>query len=108
MARYLRMMLNGGELDGRRVLSRHGIATLTKPAAAATVGPWAKDPDVFYGMGWYVGGGPFGPEPAVFHPGGSPDFGSMAVLLPGQEQGLVLLYNSTSTPERVPSSWQSS
>ncbi|MBK8294330.1 MAG: beta-lactamase family protein [Solirubrobacterales bacterium] len=119
MARYLRMMLNGGELDGHRVLSRQGVATLTSPVAATTVGPWAKDPDVSYGMGWYVGGGPFGPEPAVFHPGGSPDFGSMAVLLPAQEQGLVLLYNVTpevelpgaagmstgSRPVRSASSW---
>ncbi len=95
MGRYLRMMLNGGELDGRRIVSAAGVATLTRANAPATVGAWAKDPDVAYGMGWYVGGEPFGPRPAVFHPGGSPDFGSMAVLLPEAGQGLVLLYNAT-------------
>lgn len=95
MGRYLRMMLNGGELGGRRIVSAAGVATLTRANAPATVGAWAKDPDVAYGMGWYVGGEPFGPRPAVFHPGGSPDFGSMAVLLPESEQGLVLLYNAT-------------
>lgn len=95
VARYAQMLLNGGAVDGERLLSRASVATMQTPAVDATVGPWAKDPHVSYGMGLYVGGAPFGPENASFHPGGSPDFGSMLVLLPEQKQTLVLLYNAT-------------
>ena len=95
MGRYLRMMLNEGRLGEERVLSAKGIRTMTRPAVEATVGPWAKDPDVSYGMGWYVGGGPFGSKDAVFHPGGSPDFGSMAAFLPDEGVAMDLLYNVT-------------
>ena len=95
MARYMRMFLNHGELDGERILSRAGIETLQMPVAAAELGPWARDRDAAYAMGLFVGSGPFGSEPAVFHPGGSPDFGAMMVLLPDREQGLTLLYNAT-------------
>ena len=95
MGRYVQMLLNGGSLDGERVLSRASVAAMQVPAVDATVGPWAKDPDVAYGIGLYVGGAPFGPENAAFHPGGSPDFGSMLVLLPKRQRGLVLLMNAT-------------
>lgn len=95
MARYGRMLLSGGSLDGERILSREAVDELTAGAAAATVGPWAKDPDVEYGMGLYVGGAPFGSEEAIFHPGGSPDFAAMFALLPERERALVLLMNVT-------------
>lgn len=95
MARYLRMVIGKGRLGDRRIISAESVALLTKPGPSAEVGPWAKDPDVNYGMGWYVGGGPFGPDPAIFHPGGSPDFGAMAAVLPESDQGIVLLYNVT-------------
>lgn len=95
MARYAQMLLNGGSLDGERILSRNSVAELGTGAAAATVGPWAKDPDVEYGMGLFVGGAPFGSEPAVFHPGGSPDFAAMFALLPERDRALVLLMNVT-------------
>ena len=65
------------------------------PAAEAEVGPWSKGGDVAYGMGLYSGSGVFGDEPAVFHPGGSPDFGSMMVLFPDRGIGLTVLYNAT-------------
>lgn len=95
VARFAQTLLNGGAVDGVRILSRASVAMMQTPAVDATVGPWAKDPHVSYGMGLYVGGAPFGPEDASFHPGGSPDFGSMLVLLPEQERALVLLYNAT-------------
>lgn len=95
MGRYMRMYLNEGELDGERVLSRGGIREMTAPAAEAEVGPWSQGGDVFYGMGLFSGSGVFGDEPAVFHPGGSPDFGSMMVLFPARGVGLTLLYNAT-------------
>jgi hypothetical protein len=68
-------------------------ATLFAPAAEATLGPWAKEPAASYGMGWFVGGTPFGPTPVVFHPGATPDYGATAALVPSAATALVVLVN---------------
>jgi CubicO group peptidase (beta-lactamase class C family) len=93
LGRYLQALLQGGHLDGERVLSEEGVEALFTPAAAATLGPWAKQPTASYGFGWFVGEGPFGPTPTVFHPGATPDFGTTAALVPSTSSGLVLLVN---------------
>jgi CubicO group peptidase (beta-lactamase class C family) len=93
LGRYLQAPLHGGQLDGERVLSEAGVDALFTPATDATLGPWAKDRAASYGMGWFVGGTPFGPTPVVFHPGATPDFGAMAALVPSTSSGLVLLVN---------------
>lgn len=93
LGRYLQALLQGGELHGTRVLSAAGVDALFAPAAAATLGPWAKQPDASYGFGWFVGGTPFGPAPVVFHPGATPDFGATAALDPSEDSALILLVN---------------
>jgi CubicO group peptidase (beta-lactamase class C family) len=93
LGRYLQALLRGGELDGERVLSEASAAALFAPAAEATLGPWAKEPAASYGMGWFVGGTPFGPTPVVFHPGATPDYGATAALVPSAATGLVVLVN---------------
>jgi CubicO group peptidase (beta-lactamase class C family) len=98
MTRYLQMLLGGGELDGVRVLSDAGVDELFRPAAVAHLGPWAKQPTAGYGAGWFVGGTPFGPGTAVFHPGATPDFGALAALVPQDGTALVLLVNAGPRP----------
>jgi CubicO group peptidase (beta-lactamase class C family) len=93
LGRYLLALSRGGELDGERVLSAAGVDALFTPASDATLGPWAKDRDAAYAMGWFVGGGPFGPTPAVFHPGATPDFGALAAVVPSTSTALALLVN---------------
>jgi CubicO group peptidase (beta-lactamase class C family) len=93
VGRYLQALLQGGELDGERVVSEASVATLFAPAAEATLGPWAKDPAASYGMGWFVGGTPFGPTPVVFHPGATPDFGATVALVPSADTALAVLVN---------------
>lgn len=95
MARYAQMLLHGGALDGERILSRPSVAELEAADVDATVGPWAKDSDVAYGKGLFVGGAPFGPERVVFHPGGSPDFAALMALVPDRDRALILLMNAT-------------
>ncbi len=53
LAKFLRMLLNGGELDGKRYVSAEAIAEMTKKQTR---------PDVKegYGLGWSVGGNSFG------------------------------------------------
>jgi CubicO group peptidase (beta-lactamase class C family) len=83
LGRYLAMYLRGGTAsDGTRVLSADGIRTLTAPGPEAHLGPWAESQRARYAMGWMVGG-PWA-EPAVFHPGNSPDSSAMIALFPGR------------------------
>jgi CubicO group peptidase (beta-lactamase class C family) len=93
LGRYLQALLQGGRLDGERVLSEAGVEAMFTPAATAGLGPWAKQPAASYGLGWFVGGTPFGPTPVVFHPGATPDFGATAALVPSTSSALVLLVN---------------
>jgi len=53
VARFCRMILNGGELDGRRYLSENAVRQMTSK----------QTPDALkdgYGLGWSTGGGVFG------------------------------------------------
>jgi CubicO group peptidase (beta-lactamase class C family) len=93
LGRYLSALARGGELDGVRVLSEDGVDALFTPAADATLGPWAKERDASYAMGWFVGGRPFGPTSVVFHPGATPDFGAIVAIDPSTSTGLALLVN---------------
>jgi CubicO group peptidase (beta-lactamase class C family) len=93
VGRYLQALAQGGELDGLRVLSEDGVASLFAPAADATLGPWARERTASYGLGWFTGAGAFGPTPVDFHPGATPDFGATVAIVPGTGQALALLVN---------------
>jgi len=45
MARFYQMVLNGGELDGKRIVSAKGVAEMTKPHTAS-------GKPIQYGLGW--------------------------------------------------------
>ena len=46
MARFYQMVLNGGEFDGKRIVSAKGVAEMTKPHAAS-------GKPIQYGLGWF-------------------------------------------------------
>jgi CubicO group peptidase (beta-lactamase class C family) len=46
MARFYQMVLNGGELDGKRIVSAKGVAEMTKPHSAS-------GRPIQYGLGWF-------------------------------------------------------
>ncbi len=46
MARFYQMVLNGGELDGKRVVSAKGVTEMTKPHSAS-------GKTIQYGLGWF-------------------------------------------------------
>ena len=50
MARFYEMVRNGGELDGKRIVSAKGVAEMTK---SHTVG----GKPIQYGLGWFTNGG---------------------------------------------------
>ena len=81
LGRYLRMYLqNGLAADGTRIVSAQGLQTMLAPGPDAQLGPWADGSPARYAMGWFVGG-PWR-EPALLHPGDSPDSSAMITLLP--------------------------
>jgi CubicO group peptidase (beta-lactamase class C family)/membrane protease YdiL (CAAX protease family) len=93
MARYLAMYLNGGILDGRRIISRKALETMLEPVGAGHLGQWADDQETRYAMGWFVGG-PW-QERALLHPGRDPDSSAMIVLLPRQRLAVITLANAS-------------
>lgn len=94
MARYLTMYLNGGTLDGRRLLSETGIAEMLTPATDERTFPLhSHEFTARYGAGWFIG--PFGAaDDARWHQGSLPHFTSWMVQLPSTEQAVVVMLNA--------------
>jgi CubicO group peptidase (beta-lactamase class C family) len=86
LGRYAIAQLNGGRYGGAAVLSRAGTAELQRPAVET------PEDGTSYGMGWFVG--PVNGIPAVFHQGETFSYHANVVLLPGRDQGVVVLMNA--------------
>jgi CubicO group peptidase (beta-lactamase class C family) len=100
LARFARMFLARGALDGRRYLSESAVAEMTRSqlsaeAAATVPQPPAGGPDVpaSYGLGWGIGA-----SGAYFHPGGAstnirvdPTRGFATIFLPQQAGDMTIL-----------------
>lgn len=92
MGRYLQMYLNKGE----EVLSEEGVNAMLYQGVDTSVDKTVSD-DFFdgnarYGMGWMekqVDG-----QSILYHTGKTENFTTMMVLLPEQDLGIVLLFNS--------------
>ena len=93
LARFLRVFLNDGVVDGRRIISERGLRTLLAPGAQAHLGPWADGATARYAMGWFRGG-PWR-EPLLFHPGNTPDSSSMIILMPERGWAAVSMMNAS-------------
>ncbi len=79
MSRYARALLNGGELDGARVLKASSVARL-----------WSGTPAVpGYGMGWFLGSDAGGRR--IEHGGANETFKAEVVLHPDRGDAVVLL-----------------
>jgi CubicO group peptidase (beta-lactamase class C family) len=96
MARYLQMLLAGGQAPSGTVLSSEAVAQLLAPAAPPARSMLLSTPFEFrYGEGWFVG--PFGAaRDARWHLGNLPSFAAWMVLLPQTDQAVVLLINANS------------
>lgn len=93
MANFLRTLLNGGRTpSGKQLISQASLDQMFAPGAAAQLGPWADGQASHYGLGWFVGG-PW-KEPALLHPGNSPDSTAMVALFPQREWGVVTMLNA--------------
>jgi CubicO group peptidase (beta-lactamase class C family) len=97
MARYLQMLLAGGQASGpssSRVVSAASVARLLAPASPSAHSTLlSADFEFRYGEGWFVG--PFGAAAdARWHLGSLTTFAAWMVLLPETKQAVVVLINA--------------
>jgi CubicO group peptidase (beta-lactamase class C family) len=87
MARYMRMLLNGGELDGKRILKVSTLEALFAPQFRFQPGA--------VGMGFVFWRELFGDQFAVSHGGDTQWFHSEMRLFPKEKLGVFVSVNST-------------
>ncbi|HEX7294955.1 MAG TPA: serine hydrolase domain-containing protein, partial [Pyrinomonadaceae bacterium] len=89
MAQWLRFMLNGGTINGKRLVSEKGFnETITKQMNVAGT--------VDYGLGWFLR--QWNGHKVVEHGGNIDGFNSQVAFMPDQKLGFVLLTNVTGSP----------
>jgi len=92
--RWLRYVLNTGELDGKRVIGAAALAETTRPqvplsAAARVAGRQVAES---YGLGWMTGD--LAGRRLIAHGGSAITMGSMFMVLPDEGLGVAVLANS--------------
>ena len=89
MVRFAQMHLNGGTLDGQRLLKKETVAQMQVPTG--------KRPGRGgYGIGWSIG--PYHGRHCVSHSGGMPGVSTMLRLYPRERAATVVLLNCDSRP----------
>ncbi len=88
MARWVRLMLNGGALDGARLVSEQGFKDLVTAHIEA-------GPNRSYGYGWVLDSWKGHRE--IWHNGGIDGFNSHLAMLPDDHLGFILLTNVSSS-----------
>lgn len=91
LARFAAAYLNGGELDGVRILTQKSVDEMMHASHLPTGG--GQVDNSVQGLGWEICGQ--GQDLCLQHGGGGPGFGSAIQLLPGRSLGIVVTANST-------------
>jgi CubicO group peptidase (beta-lactamase class C family) len=89
MAQWLRLMLNNGSINGRRLVSEKNFDELVRKQINIAGA-------VDYGMGWFLR--QWNGHKVVEHGGNIDGFNSQVALMPDQKLGFVLLTNVTASP----------
>jgi CubicO group peptidase (beta-lactamase class C family) len=93
-SRFVATILNGGELDGQRVLAPETVRMMIHDShVPGRHGEADTYPGLHYGLGWHIV-----PEQERFriqHRGGGPGFGSEMRLYPDEGLGMVVMANDT-------------
>jgi CubicO group peptidase (beta-lactamase class C family) len=89
MAQWVRLMLNNGSLNGKRLVSEKSFDELVRQQMSIA-GP------VDYGLGWFLR--QWNGHKVVEHGGNIDGFNSQVAFMPDQKLGFVLLTNVTASP----------
>ncbi len=102
MSRWLRFILAGGELDGKRIISEASFAEWIKPQMKVT-----PNGSVNYGLGWFLRD--WNGKTVVEHGGNIDGFNALVAMIPEEKLGFVMLTNVTASPlgnELMPIVWE--
>lgn len=91
MGTWLRFVLNGGVLDGKRIVSEKSFAEWLKPQMKMT-----PDGKRSYGLGWFLE--EWNGLKVVQHAGNIDGFNSQVAMIPEKKLGFVMLTNVTGSP----------
>jgi CubicO group peptidase (beta-lactamase class C family) len=100
--RFVMAFLNGGELDGARILSPESVAMMTSEENMVEVGPgptWVYK-GLKHGLGWWIW--PDGERLRLMHTGGGPGFATIMQLYPEENLGVVLFGNEFAFGGAIP------
>jgi CubicO group peptidase (beta-lactamase class C family) len=89
MAQWLRLQLNGGEYEGRRLISEENLRETWTTQIDITE-------NVGYGMGWMIR--EWEGQPVIEHGGNVDGFSAQVAMLPESDLGFVLLTNASVSP----------
>ena len=101
MAEWLRFVLNGGTVVGKRLVSEKGFDEWTKPQIK--ISPNGKSA---YGLGWFIQ--EWNGLKVIQHGGNIDGFNSMVAMIPEKKLGFVMLTNVSASPlgsELMPLIW---
>jgi CubicO group peptidase (beta-lactamase class C family) len=101
MSRLVSMVLNGGELDGQRVLSEESVDTLlfehhVVAGKSPEMNQYADYDEAVHGIGWFVVTD--GDRTFHAHGGGGPAFAAYMRLYAEEDLAIVVMANGTNLP----------
>jgi len=102
MAQWLRFVLNGGSVNGKRLISETGYNEWLKPQMKIS-----PDGKFSYGLGWFLQD--WKGNKVVQHGGNIDGFNSMVAMIPEKKLGFVLLTNVSTSPlgtDLMPVVWE--
>jgi CubicO group peptidase (beta-lactamase class C family) len=102
MGQWLRFVLNGGTVNGKRLVSENGYNEWTKPQMKIT-----PDGKMSYGLGWFLQD--WNGKKVVQHGGNIDGFNSLVAMVPEEHLGFVLLTNVSASnlgADMMPVVWE--
>jgi CubicO group peptidase (beta-lactamase class C family) len=101
MARWLRMQLNDGEIDGKRIVSKAAIDVMRSPQVIIPTTPAmraARHVEHFatYGFGWNIMD--YRGEQMFWHSGNADGMPAYMAILPRRKLGVVVMVNTWAAP----------
>ena len=102
MAQWLKFVLNGGTVNGKRLVSENGFGEWIKPQMRIS-----PDGKFSYGLGWFLQ--EWKGKKVVQHGGNIDGFNSMVAMVPEEKLGFVLLTNVSASSlgaDMMPVVWE--
>jgi len=101
MARWLRLQLNDGEIDGKRIVSKAALDEMHSPQviiATTAAMRAARNVEHFaaYGFGWNIMD--YRGEPMIWHSGNADGMPCYMAILPRKKLGVVVMINTWAAP----------